>query len=1504
MREFIKPARPFVELQVCKNATRALYDSGADISCISDKEFRKIPVTQRPAKIGSGADRRYISAGGEPLDVKGVFNLPVTVLGRQVRHPFRVIRNLHEPVILGADFINQQHLGYNPCSKEVHWAGPGEEDSEIKVSSVSVIPEFSSRAVSVKTNLGRRSQVVAEIFCENWPHLTGGPGLVETDEEGRCVVELFNTGPEPVFLERGQPIGLSQALLDGKVVELDPQLVNAVVSKNVKEQTTETGDRARQKKLKEMLNLEVPKEFIGRYEELLLRHHKAFSLDKSDLGYCDLIEHKLVMKTPEPVFVKQFKIPEAHQHYLHEQVQEWLKLGIIQPSTSRYNSPLFLVEKKDGTYRVVQDFRALNQHTYVDKYCMKDVSECISEIGRSGSSIFTTLDLTSGFWQMALDKQSRPLTAFSVPGYGSFEWRVVSMGLSSGPSAYQRLIELVMKGLSHVIVYIDDVIIHSSSHEDHLIKLDEVLSRLTKHNLKANLKKCSFGVSETMYLGFKLTKDGIVPGTDKLKAVRDAAPPTSVKQIRQFLGLCNFFRGHIQHFAQLTAPLTKLTTKLANWKGGELPVDALRAFRHLQSLLCSEPVLAYPRKDRTYALITDASFGDENTPGGLGAILAQVDKDGVFYVISYASRKLQTYESNYTAFLLEMQACIFGMETFDVYLRGRPFLLFTDHKPLEKLSKVHSKTLNRLQQLMNAYNFEIIYKKGAEMPSDFLSRNAVDSIGLDLKTFSLEQDKDEHLRALRLFLLNRTLPSNDQIARFVTRMSDSCFVQNGVVWKRLDKQHGFRPVLFAPPQLFDKIISEAHGQELSGHFGLLKTKEAILSSYYWINMEADISKHLQSCKKCQFVKPNRNAPQLLSPLPQCTEPNQRIHMDLFGPLKVNDGSKKYLMALTDAFSKYCELVVLPNKETMTVASALVNKWICRFGIPLEFCSDQGLEFRSSLFTEVVKLLETKHFTTTAYHPQCNAQAEVCNKTIAQYLSTMVNESTLNWEEFVPALMFCYNTSFHRSIKTSPFFLTFGIEPRTPAFFGADIRNFLKEDHAKPIQRLAEARRIATENNFEAINKQKENFDKHATFKTFHEGQMVLLDNFNFLGKNRKLAAKFSGPYKILRLKDGRNAELVVNNGRKIVVNVQRLRPFLGFDVQTDADDLSSPRGGRGADDDVIDDDNDRKEVAKQEKTINSPSLSLTHTHTHGPLTRARAKSLDEEILTSAENQKNKPSQILARLDKKSVAALSTLVKRIALVKRGSRKVIKKKSRPCSLSRKVPPTDPYKYSDYGEASASDNPAPGPAPANQNFYQDFLQWLADFDDEDDASDHDSAEASDADPDGAAGQWVEDEDGWKSWRAEDEEEDDDWATATGRSEQELEDHCVRVFQETEQFDQDFQTEVEDAQEFLSEEELQRRREEFRDRGLRLQRQIRKLRESVSPTVFDSACKRSPFSPRILTEAPVPRPIPVYREKGLKGRRLRFEDEKEDDDERPVSARTRRAARQGVDEANMDVQ
>ena len=197
------------------------------------------------------------------------------------------------------------------------------------------------------------------------------------------------------------------------------------------------------------------------------------------------------------------------------------------------------------------------------------------------------------------------------------------------------------------------------------------------------------------YLGFQLTEDGIKPGIDKLKAVALAAPPNLVREVRQFLGLCNFFRTHVKNFAPISAPLTAHTRKDNPWKAGDMPSDALKSFRELQSCLVSQPVMASLRRNRKYALITDASLGDEKKAGGRGAILTKMDEKEDHQVIAYASRKLQKHECNFTPFLLEMQAGIWGMEHFAVYLKGSPFTLYSDYKPLEKLGKVHFSSTSR-----------------------------------------------------------------------------------------------------------------------------------------------------------------------------------------------------------------------------------------------------------------------------------------------------------------------------------------------------------------------------------------------------------------------------------------------------------------------------------------------------------------------------------------------------------------------------------------------------------------------------------------------------------------------------------------------------------------------------------------------------------------------------------------------------------------------------------------
>ena len=825
------PTRPHVDVRLNGRNVGALYDSGADISCLSEEEFRRIPVDKRPQQQPY-APTTCRSASGQDLFVKGVYEIKMDIMGKTMTHPFRVIKNLSEPMILGADFIHAHLLAYNPKQQQVYWQGQDQWEAGVaSVNGTIILPPFSSRLVEVtiiteqKTKPQNEQLCLVNVINRDEPLLMGEPMIVKSDRDGRTSIEVRNGGPDLLCLQKGDIVAGVENLRDCKLEALESEKKNETTYRRT------APSEKRKKQIEEEAKIEVQGKARSDYLQLLWKHHDVFSLDKSELGRSDLVMHEIQLKTKDPIYVKQFKIPDSHQDYLQEQVRTWLQLGIVQPSNSRYNSPLFLVTKKDGSFRVVQDFRALNAQSYVDKYSMKDVSECIDEIGKSESTLYTTLDLTSGFWQMLLHPRSREFTAFTVPGMGQFEWVTSAMGLLGCPSSFQRLVEAAVKGVNNVIVYIDDLIVHSKSHEQQLQQLDQLFEKLGRNNLKVNLKKCVFGSPDVHYLGFHLTPNGIKPGIDKLKAVKQARPPASVSEIRQFLGLCNFFRNHVKDFALVTAPLTRLTRKNAGWRAGPLPNDALQAFHQLQTILCSEPVLAFPRRNRPYALIVDAAVGDDKHDGGLGAILAQLDEQGHHRVVAYASRKLKDHEKNYSSFLLEMQAAVWGMEHFDVYLRGKHFTLVTDHRPLEKLGKVHTKTLNRLQQMMGEFSFDIVYRPGSEMPADFLSRHAVASLNLQLEQMVEKQDQDKFLKYLKDFLLNRALPADPATRNLVFQFGKDTFVQNQVIWRRIKRDGTERAVIMAPTSLIPQILEDAHGHFLSGHDGVLKTKERILKCF-------------------------------------------------------------------------------------------------------------------------------------------------------------------------------------------------------------------------------------------------------------------------------------------------------------------------------------------------------------------------------------------------------------------------------------------------------------------------------------------------------------------------------------------------------------------------------------------------------------------------------------------------------------------------------------------------
>jgi hypothetical protein len=347
----------------------------------------------------------------------------------------------------------------------------------------------------------------------------------------------------------------------------------------------------------------------------MLRYHDVLSKDKFYLGCTDVIEHSIVMEDERPVHQRQFRVLFAHE-VLYKYVDKLLKSGALEVSRSPYNSAVFCVAKKKlpnaapgdpVPLRVVLDFRAVNLKLLPNRHCVKEVREGLDKVGKSRLLIFSTFDLTLGFWQQSLQEKSRQYTAFSVPGKGArYQWRVTPMGLQGLPASFARLMDFIMTGVKGIITYIDDILVHLRDHEQHLKTIEEVLWRLRKYGLKLNVDKTIIGAKTVQNLGYTLLGQGVTLLKDKLAAIKDFPMPTSLKAAREFLGLANYFRLLIPRFSQTADPLNKMTRASTVWRNGAPPPpEAQVAFNKLKEALMSAPIVVNPNKEGRFILQTN-----------------------------------------------------------------------------------------------------------------------------------------------------------------------------------------------------------------------------------------------------------------------------------------------------------------------------------------------------------------------------------------------------------------------------------------------------------------------------------------------------------------------------------------------------------------------------------------------------------------------------------------------------------------------------------------------------------------------------------------------------------------------------------------------------------------------------------------------------------------------------------------------------------------------------------
>ena len=828
--------RPKAWFLVANKTHEFLVDTGASISIIGEKlisatTFPVVPATETA-----------FSVTGHPLEIVGQVTIPLRSQNFTYWHTFQVIRNSTKALI-GMDFLKKYKVKIFCDEDRVEF----QDDPEIPVVTLDVnnnilkdktenknqqvdsfafnlkeveIPPFDMRLVKCRSFLKGEVCTVATDF-------EVVEGLYGADR-GHLRIPIFNSTAEPLVIKKGSRVA--------QVLQIETDKIFEVGSVSDLEKKVEKASQSQMKFIKENLKTTLVGEEKEKLAKLLQEFHDVISFTDEDIGHCSDVEHSIQLNTKEPFHLKQFRIPEAHLTFLNKKVTEMLKAKCLRTSKSAYNTPVFCVPKPHSNdpmnLRLVQDFRKLNKATVDVKYSIKEIRECIDTVGRQQSKIFSQLDLKNAFWQQNLEENSRQYTAFSVPGRGKFEFCSTPMGLKNSPHSFQRLMDHVFRDIPALQAYIDDLLLHTSDIHKHFSNLRLVLNRLRQHGLKLNLPKCNFITPEVTYLGHTLTAKGVKPAMDHIKAVEKFPEPQSIKQIREFNGLTNYFRPHIKNFSRLSGHLSALLKKSSGYSKGPLPPVAKKAFLDLKQQLCSAPLLAYPIPDKPYVLATDAcSFTPEHC-GGFGAVLSQVHDDGLERVVSYASRSLKDFERNYSAFLLENAAATWAIDHFHVYLAGRKFQLITDHKPLEKLSTIHTKTLNRLHEFMNKYDFDVAYRKGSlNGAPDALSRNPVDEIHfgnkIKLDKVKQEQKKDAIVCAIRTFLETGMYPKNKKLKGKVWKYAKQSFVKNDTLYYRFADNFSHKELLWIPNSLTFELITAFHADQFAGHFGQFKTVKSL-----------------------------------------------------------------------------------------------------------------------------------------------------------------------------------------------------------------------------------------------------------------------------------------------------------------------------------------------------------------------------------------------------------------------------------------------------------------------------------------------------------------------------------------------------------------------------------------------------------------------------------------------------------------------------------------------------
>ena len=810
---------------------------------------------------------------------------------------------------------------------------------------------------------------------------------------------------------------------------------------------------------------------------------------------------------------------------IQRQVQELLNKGYVRESLSPCAVPVLLVPKKDGSWRMCVDCRAINNITIRYRHPIPRLDDMLDEL--SGSIVFSKIDLRSGYHQIRMKLGDEWKTTFKTK-FGLYEWLVMPFGLTNAPSTFMRLMNEVLRSFigRFVVVYFDDILIYSRSLEEHLDHLRAVFNALRDAHLFGNLEKCTFCTDRVSFLGYVVTPQGIEVDQAKVEAIHSWPVPCTVTQVRSFLGLAGFYRRFVKDFSTIAAPLHELTKKGATFTWAATQQDA---FNTLKDKLTHAPLLQLPDFNKTFELECDASGI------GLGGVLLQEGKP-----VAYFSEKLSGPSLNYSTYDKELLALVRTLETWQHYLWPKEFVIHSDHESLKhirsqaKLNRRHAKWV----EFIESFPYVIKHKKGKEnIIADALSRRYTMLSQLDFKIFGLETIKEQyaHDNDFKDVLLN---------------------CQEGKTWNRFVLTDGFvfraNKLCIPASSVRLLLLQEAHGGGLMGHFGVKKTEDILAGHFFWPKMRRDVERFVARCTTCQKAKSRLNPHGLYMPLPVPSAPWEDISMDFVLGLPRTKKGRDSVFVVVDRFSKMAHFIPCHKSDDATHVADLFFREIVRLhGVPNTIVSDRDAKFLSHFWRTLWAKLGTKLLFSTTCHPQTDGQTEVVNRTLSTLLRAVLKKNIKMWEECLPHVEFAYNRSQHSTTKKSPFEIVYGFVPRAPIDLlplpTSERVNFDAKQRAELILKLHET----TKEKIECMNaKYKLAGSKGKKHVIFEPGDLVWLhlrkDRFPDLRKS-KLLPRADGPFKVLeRINDNAyKLERPAAFGVSPTFNIANLKPYLG-----------------------------------------------------------------------------------------------------------------------------------------------------------------------------------------------------------------------------------------------------------------------------------------------------------------------------------------------------------------------